>query len=126
MEDYLKTVSVLADKNGGEARLTDIAARLEVSKPSVFTALKVLEGRGLVEHRRYRMITLTRQGREEASIIRERYALLMTFLRQILGVSAVNAEKDACLLEHHLSQETLHKMKALVRDSKPVKGLAEG
>lgn len=54
LEDYLKTVSFLADENGGHARLTDIAARLGVSKPSAFTALKALKKQGLVEHGRYR------------------------------------------------------------------------
>ncbi|MDR1105371.1 MAG: metal-dependent transcriptional regulator [Treponema sp.] len=116
MEDYLKTVSILASENGGEARLTDIASRLGVSKPSAFTALKVLEGRGLVEHRRYRTVRLTKAGHTAAAEIRGRYALMLTFLTTIIGVSAVTAEKDACLLEHCLSAETLGRIRALALD----------
>ena len=117
LEDYLKTISILSDETGGPVRVTDIAARREVSKPSAFTALKVLEERGLVEHGRYRTVTLTKAGNKEAALIRERYALLVVFLRQIVGVSIEQAGKDACLLEHHLSQETISKMKTLVQTS---------
>jgi DtxR family Mn-dependent transcriptional regulator len=116
LEDYLKTVSILAAENSGKVRLTDIASRLGVSKPSVLTALKILEERGFVEHRRYRTITLTKTGHQEAAEIRGRYALMLTFLR-VIGVSAANSEKDACLLEHHLSTETINKIKALVQES---------
>jgi DtxR family Mn-dependent transcriptional regulator len=124
LEDYLKTVSFLADENGGQVRLTDIAARLGVSKPSVFTALKVLEDRGLVEHERYRTVTLTKAGHEEAAAIRGRYVLLIVFLRQIVGVSKAQAEKDACLLEHQLSHETLRRIESLIQDMKPIEKTA--
>jgi DtxR family Mn-dependent transcriptional regulator len=116
LEDYLKTVSILASENNGEVRLTDIASRLGVSKPSAFTALKILEERGLVEHRRYRTVTLTKAGHKEATEIRGRYTLMLAFLRVVIGVSPINAEKDACLLEHHLSPETLSKIKSLVQE----------
>jgi DtxR family Mn-dependent transcriptional regulator len=116
LEDYLKTASILASENNGEIRLTDIASRLGVSKPSVFTALKVLEGRGLVEHRRYRAVRLTKAGYKEAAEIRGRYTLLLAFFRRVIGVSAANAEKDACLLEHRLSPETIGRIKALVQE----------
>ena len=54
---------------------------------------------------------------EEAAVIRGRYALLVVFLRQIVGVNTEQAGKDACLLEHQLSQETISKMKTLVQRS---------
>ena len=114
LEDYLETVSFLADECGGEVRLTDIASRLKVSKPSVFTALKILEERGLLEHERYRTVSLTERGIIEASEIRDRHSFLTTFLKNIVGVSPDTAEKDACKMEHLLSEETLQKMKALV------------
>jgi DtxR family Mn-dependent transcriptional regulator len=68
------------------------------------------------------MVTLTKAGHKEATEIQGRYTLMLTFLRVIIGVSTINAEKDACLLEHHLSPETISKIKALVlvnREDKP-------
>jgi DtxR family Mn-dependent transcriptional regulator len=113
LEDYLEMVSFLADD--GEVRVTDIASRLGVSKPSVLTALKSLEEQGLLEHERYRTVTLTKKGGLLAADIRERHYFLTAFLRDILGVSAETAEKDACKMEHFLSDETLKKIRALTK-----------
>jgi DtxR family Mn-dependent transcriptional regulator len=113
LEDYLEMVSFLADD--GEVRITDIAARLKVSKPSVLTALKVLEEQGLLEHKRYRGVSLTRQGMARAAEIRGRHHLLAAFLQEIVGVDPDTAERDACRMEHVLSEKTLKRMKELIR-----------
>ena len=112
LEDYLEMVSFLADE--GDVRVTDIASRLKVSKPSVLAALKALEEQGFLEHERYRTVRLTQEGKIRALEIRERHKLLTGFLRDILGVGAVNAEQDACKMEHVLSEETYTKLKSLV------------
>jgi DtxR family Mn-dependent transcriptional regulator len=112
LEDYLEMVSFLADE--GEVRVTDIATRLGVSKPSVLTALKTLEEQGLLEHERYRTVSLTKKGASRAAEIRERHSFLTSFLQDLVGVSPETAEKDACKMEHLLSEETLKKMKALM------------
>jgi DtxR family Mn-dependent transcriptional regulator len=110
-EDYLKAISVLTEERR-EVRVTDIAVRLNVSKPSALSAVELLKDRGLVVHERYRSVMMTPKGVIEAAAIRERYYFLISFLRRI-GISPENAEKDACKLEHILSGETLKKMKAL-------------
>ncbi|MDR1389266.1 MAG: metal-dependent transcriptional regulator [Treponema sp.] len=115
LEDYLEMVSFLADE--GDVRITDIAARLKVSKPSVHTALKILEERELLEHKRYRTVSLTKKGTLEASEIRKRHNFLTVFLEKVVGVERKTAEKDACKMEHILSAETLKKMKLLAQSS---------
>jgi DtxR family Mn-dependent transcriptional regulator len=112
LEDYLEMVSFLADE--GEVRVTDIAVRLKVSKPSVLSALKTLEEKNLLEHKRYGTVTLTPQGMQEAAEIRDRHNLLSDFLVRVVGVSPVVAEKDACRMEHLLSEETMRKMRGLL------------
>jgi DtxR family Mn-dependent transcriptional regulator len=109
-------VSFLSDD--GEVRVTDIASRLGVSKPSVLTALRTLEGQGLLEHERYRRVSLTKEGVRQAADIRERHSTLTAFLQDIIGVSAENAEKDACKMEHLLSEESIRKIKTLVKSKK--------
>jgi DtxR family Mn-dependent transcriptional regulator len=116
LEDYLEMVSFLSDE--GEVRVTDIASRLGVSKPSVLTALKTLEEQGLLEHERYRTVILTQTGAIRASEIRDRHNFLTAFLRDTIGVNPETAEEDACKMEHILSEETLKKMKLLARSSK--------
>ncbi|GHV78833.1 hypothetical protein AGMMS49944_06240 [Spirochaetia bacterium] len=118
LEDYLEMVSFLSDD--GEVRVTDIAARLGVSKPSVLTALRALEEQGLLEHERYRTVHLTEKGAHQAAEIRDRHDFLTSFLRDTIGVSAETAEEDACKMEHILSEETLRKMKLLATTKKKV------
>jgi DtxR family Mn-dependent transcriptional regulator len=118
LEDYLEMVSFLADE--GEVRITDIAARLGVSKPSVLTALRILEEQGLLEHERYRTVSLTQKGVAQAAEIRDRHSFLTVFLKDVVGVSADVAEKDACKMEHLLSEETLKKIKALAKAKKRI------
>ncbi|MDR3130385.1 MAG: metal-dependent transcriptional regulator [Treponema sp.] len=115
LEDYLEMVSFLSDD--GDVRVTDIASRLGVSKPSVLTALKVLEEEGLLEHQRYGNVTLTSSGEKQATEIRKRHYFLTSFLHGVLGVDPETAEKDACKMEHILSETTLEKMKELIKSS---------
>jgi DtxR family Mn-dependent transcriptional regulator len=116
LEDYLEMVSFLADD--GEVRVTDIASRLGVSKPSVLTALKTLEEQGLLEHERYRSVALSKKGVDRAAEIRGRHRFLTAFLHDVVGVDGETAEKDACKMEHILSEETLQKMKLLAQAQK--------
>lgn len=113
LENYLKTIGSL-DKEG-MVRVTDIAVSLGVSKPSVLAALTVLKRQGFLRHEQYGLVILTKQGREEAVKIRERYDFLVFFLCGVLGVNPDTAKRDSCKLEHVLSEETLTKMKDLYR-----------
>ncbi|HOX47854.1 MAG TPA: metal-dependent transcriptional regulator [Spirochaetia bacterium] len=106
LEMYLETISLLHDRSR-IARVTDIAAELGVSKPSVHTALHELERRGLIEHEHYGEVFLTQSGKAASAAIRERHGLLTAFLRDFLGVSPAVAEQDACRMEHILSEETM-------------------
>ncbi|MDR2471421.1 MAG: metal-dependent transcriptional regulator [Treponema sp.] len=111
LEDYLEMVSFLSDE--GPVRVTDIAARLRVSKPSVLSALKNLEEQRLLEHGRYQGVSLTGKGKQKAQEIRRRHRFLTDFLIQVIGVNPQTAERDACKMEHVLSPETLKKMQEL-------------
>ena len=42
-----------------------------------------------------------------------RHTLIKKFLRQ-LGVGEINAERDACLMEHDLSMETIERIRKAV------------
>jgi DtxR family Mn-dependent transcriptional regulator len=122
-EDYLEMVSFLSDE--GRVRVTDIAARLGFSKPSVLTGLRLLEEKELVEHERYGSVSLTEKGRELAAEIRERHVLIKTFLEEKLGVCEETAEKDACKMEHVISEETFKKLKTFLNLKSPVKKTAK-
>jgi DtxR family Mn-dependent transcriptional regulator len=106
MQMYIKTVHDIEGSKGA-ARVTDIATALEVKKASVTSALRNLSTRGLVNYTPYDVITLTDSGRRIAEELDRRYQALHDFFVTVLGIDPETADKDACSLEHHVS-ETLH------------------
>ena len=103
-EDYLETIYKLTETNT-VARVKDIAAKLNVRKPSVHCAINELKKYGLVEQEPYGYITLTKTGLAEAKKVAKRHDILQDFLL-LLGVPPEVAERDACAMEHLLSKET--------------------
>jgi len=109
LQDYLEVIlNLLQEKK--TARVTDIADRLDIAKPSVIQALAVLKEKGLITQDRYGPVELTEEGRRYALKIRHRHKIIYGFLTQVLGVSPRAAEEDACLIEHDLSSETFEKL----------------
>lgn len=113
LEDYLEAVGFLTEDGDESVRVTDIAGKLGVSKPSVLTALRALEERGYVEHERYRGVVLTPTGKVRSAEIQARHEFLTAFLRDVVGVPTEIAEKDACRMEHVLSDVTLERMRSI-------------
>jgi len=115
MEDYLESILVLRERKT-KVRVTDIAAFLSVSRPSVVSALALLKEKGLVVQLPYGDVRLTEQGEEEAQEIYGKHVAIRRFLHEFLGVDREIAEEDACRIEHLLHQETIQRMRALVKD----------
>lgn len=109
LEDYLESIYILI-KEGRGACVRDVAKLLEVKMPSVVKALHELKKLGLVTQEPYAEIRLTTKGRRVAQMVLNRHTLLRKFLMK-LGVSRQNADKDACLMEHILSAETLDRIR---------------
>lgn len=105
-EDYLEMIYNLHLKNGA-VRMTDIASELNVSKPSVNRAIKMLKAKELVEHELYSEIKLTKTGTELAKKVLHRHMLIKSFLVDILGVEKDIAESEACHMEHYMSENTI-------------------
>ena len=108
-EDYLETMLILKERCGS-IRSIDIAAELNVTKPSVSYATKRLAENGYI-NKDPGGITLTEAGYEIASRIYERHRVL-TYLLLRLGVDESHAREDACRIEHDLSVETFDKIRA--------------
>jgi DtxR family transcriptional regulator, Mn-dependent transcriptional regulator len=109
LQDYLETILTLVEEKKA-ARVTDIAARMDIAKPSVIQALAILKERGLIIQDRYGPVELTEEGYKYAARILHRHNVICGFLIQVLGVSPEAAEKDACLMEHDLSSETFGRL----------------
>ena len=114
-EDYLETIYMLS-LHSSEVRSIDVARHLGYSKPSVSVAMKRLRENGYVNMDDNSFLTLTESGLAIARSIYERHQVLSGYLMSI-GVSEETALKDACRIEHVLSEETFHKIKELFYQS---------
>ena len=117
LEDYLETVLVLK-REKKVVRMRDIAKHMGVAMSSAHSAIKRLAVAGLVNHRRYESIELTEKGENMAKKILDRHNLLTQLLRDVIGVHAETAEKDACAIEHHVSQETIRRIMEILPPEK--------
>ncbi len=109
-EDYLEAILRLGQERN-EVRSVDIAAMLNVSKPSVSHAMKLLREDEYIAMDRYGTITLLEKGAVIARRVYERHLVLSQMLEK-LGVSPEVAMADACKIEHDLSEESFEKIKA--------------
>jgi DtxR family Mn-dependent transcriptional regulator len=110
LEDYLEAIYMLISEEK-PAQVRDIARILSVKMPSVVKAVHELKNLELVTQEPYAPIKLTEKGLDLASDIMKRHVLLKEFLLK-LGVSRHTADRDACLMEHILSAETLDKIRS--------------
>ena len=106
MEYYLEAILIINTRQG-YVRNIDISRQLEFSKPSVTIALKKLRDENLIYISADNLITLTERGLEIAKETYTRH-LSITKILTYLGVSEETAEKDACRIEHVISQETFN------------------
>lgn len=110
LEDYLEVVYNISVVDKRVAQVRDIARTLGVTMPSVVKAIRELMRLGLVTHRPYAGVDLTEKGRRLARNVLSRHILLRDFLIS-LGVRPEMADKDACMMEHVVSADTIDKVR---------------
>lgn len=108
-EMYLETILILKNKFG-YVRSIDIAHEMNYSKPSVSRAVALLKDDGYIENDPHGMILLTDKGMEIAEKIYDRHKTLTKYLVW-LGVDEETAQRDACRIEHVISQQSFDKIK---------------
>ena len=112
-EDYLEAILILEQKKG-TVRSIDVAEWLGVTKPSVSRAVALLKVGGFLRVED-NLLYLTDTGREVADKIYERHRF---FKRRLMdaGIDEETAEKEACLIEHSLSDDSFNKLKKAAAD----------
>ena len=108
-ENYLETILILKSR-GLEVRSIDIVREMNLSKPSVSRAMKILKEGGFINIDADGFITLTENGTEVAERIYERHRVLTDWLIGI-GVNEKTAAEDACKLEHDISEESFNALR---------------
>ncbi len=108
-EEYLKTMYILKNKEK-EIRVTDIANAMNISKPSVNKAIKILKENKLINYETYGKIELTQEGEDLAKKLLEAYDIVYLFLKDIIGLENDIAKEEAERIKLVMSDSTLNKL----------------
>jgi DtxR family transcriptional regulator, Mn-dependent transcriptional regulator len=105
VEDYAKAIYTLERRGHAPVSTNALAERIGVTAASASGMVKRLGELGLVEHRPYRGVWLTDDGRRVALEAMRHHRLLELYLVQDLGVPWDRVHQEAEVLEHVLSEE---------------------
>ena len=108
-EDYLEAI-LLLQKEKGMVRSVDVARYMEVSKPSVCHAVATLKEGGFLTMDGDFFLHLTDVGREVAERTYEKHCFFTRLLTEA-GVDPRTAERDACRMEHVISENSFRHLK---------------
>ena len=111
-EDYLEAILMLQQKHG-TVRSVDVSHQLEVSKASVSYAVTTLRQGGFLTMEDDFSLHLTDVGREVAERVYEKHRFFFEMLTAA-GVEHHTAQREACRMEHTLSEESFQKLKQYV------------
>lgn len=109
MENYLEAIYELS-KDGGGARVSNIAERLGVTKASTNSAMSTLALKGLIVNEKYGEIFLTPDGLKLAELTSRKHQIIKKFFIEILKIDTDIADSDACAIEHVISGKSIEAM----------------
>jgi len=107
-ETYIERIYELKNKKG-YVKTVDLAKELNVKPSSVTEMLQKLANEGYIVYEKYRRIDLTDKGLELAKKLEKRHEAIKKLLIYI-GVDEKTADKDACIIEHIISEESIRKI----------------
>lgn len=109
LEEYLKTIYII-NKQNGKVRVTDIANKMNCTKPSVNKAINNLKENNLLNYESYGEIELTKEGEDLAKKILEAYDIVFVFLKDVLNLEEEEAKIEAESIKSSLADNTINKL----------------
>ena len=109
LEEYLKNMYILQKQNN-EIRVTDIANKMNCSKPSVNKALNNLKEEKLINYETYGKIELTEDGENLAKKILAAYDIGYVFFKDVLGLDEEKWCSEAEKLKSALEDQTINNL----------------
>jgi Mn-dependent DtxR family transcriptional regulator len=110
VEDYLKEIFALGERDGRPVTTSRLSERLGLSSSSVSGMLRRLATQDLIDHRPYGEIRLTNSGRAAALEVVRRHRLIEMFLVAHLGYGWDEVHDEAETLEHAVSEQLVERI----------------
>ncbi len=117
-EDYLEAILTITGDGGRPATLQEIAAALGTGAAAAEKTVAALAEEGCLERVAGGAVRLTAKGSAVASRVARKHRVLQCFLTEMLGVDADAANKEACTLEHGISDETIERLSTYMDDNR--------
>ena len=97
-------------QSGGEAKSSEVAKIVGVSKASTAAMAAKLCESGYIKKEHYGQISLTESGIKAANSIYTSCVIIKEFLENTLGLEAETADSDAVKIVVHTSEKTVNKL----------------
>ncbi|MCG8499377.1 MAG: metal-dependent transcriptional regulator [Firmicutes bacterium] len=120
MENYLEAIYELS-REGTGARVSDIADRLGVTKASTHSAISTLSEKGLIIREKYREVFLSPAGLKLAESTSKKHKVIQRFFTEVLKIDPHIADKDACAIEHVISNDSIYAIQQFLASFKEEK-----
>lgn len=112
-ENYLKALFNLATASG-EVNISELAAQLQVSMPTVNSMVKTLQKNGWVIYQKYKPVQLTPEGQKTAAMVIRQHRLTEMFLVDKMGFGWEEVHEIAEQVEHIHAPKFFERMDELL------------
>ncbi|MBK8504889.1 MAG: metal-dependent transcriptional regulator [Saprospiraceae bacterium] len=113
VENYLKALHLLANEKD-QINVSDLSEVLHVSTPTANSMAKKLNQWGLIIYEKYRPLTLTEKGKDEAAKVIRKHRLTEMYLVEMMGFGWEEVHEIAEQIEHIQSPPFFDRMDALL------------
>jgi len=104
VEQYLKVILSIGEGDS-PVKTNEIAKAMGLAPASVTESVQKLADKGYLRYEAYKGARLTNKGRRIANKISRKHRLLERFLSDVLGIEPSKVHKQACEMEHSLTDE---------------------
>jgi len=104
IEQYLKVILSVGEGDD-PVKTNEIAKAMHLAPASVTESVQKLADEGYLKYEAYKGARLTKKGRRIASKVSRKHRLLERFLSDALGIESAKVHKQACEMEHTLTDE---------------------
>ena len=112
LADYLEMI-YRSDSQGERVRINTLATQLNVKPSSVSKMVLKLTQLGFLDYKKYGIINLTEEGREKGAYLLSRHDIISRFFELLSGEQSESTFVEIELIEHILTEETVHQIDRL-------------
>ncbi len=121
-EDYLEAIHNAALGNQRPVTFAEIAEALDADQAAVEATIPALVEEGYLLLHGDGEVLLTEKGMHRAAKVVRKHSVLQCFLTEMLGIDTDAASREACTLEHEISDETIDRLSSYIDCRKPGHG----